>query len=106
MVQAHHSGQPSHGIKGVSPLYPLKAFNLVHGFPIDYMHACLLGVARMLANLWTDSSNHLMCPEDLAHFLIRFTGRRMSGEIGSFFTAYLASMGSCLTNTFNITVFL
>lgn len=46
------------GVKSISPLYALEGFDLVFGFTLDYMHACLLGVARALANLWFESSNH------------------------------------------------
>ncbi|KAG8177448.1 hypothetical protein JTE90_008632 [Oedothorax gibbosus] len=46
------------GVKRVSPLYVLPNFDLVNGFVIDYMHAVLLGVAKLTVTLWTDSKSH------------------------------------------------
>jgi hypothetical protein len=52
------TGKSINGVRTISPLSVLPDFDLVFGFTIDYMHACLLGVTRMLSNLWFDSSNH------------------------------------------------
>lgn len=46
------------GIKGISPFIGLPYFDLSCGFPVDPMHNVFLGVSRMLAHLWTDSSSH------------------------------------------------
>lgn len=44
------------GIMGLSPLSSL--LDLVNCFPVDYMHAVLEGVVRMLLKYWFDSSYH------------------------------------------------
>ncbi len=44
------------GVKGVSPLTPYM--DLVVSIPIDYMHAVLEGVVRLLMNSWFTSSHH------------------------------------------------
>ncbi|KAG8182604.1 hypothetical protein JTE90_021740 [Oedothorax gibbosus] len=46
------------GVKRISPLYVLPNFDLVNGFVIDYMHAVLLGVAKLTVTLWTDSKSY------------------------------------------------
>ncbi|CAL1295766.1 unnamed protein product [Larinioides sclopetarius] len=58
MVEAEETGNVVRGIKGLSPFCLLPYFDIVYGFPIDYMHCCLLGVVRLSANLWTSSANH------------------------------------------------
>lgn len=45
------------GIKGVSPLFGLNKFDIVHGFAIDYMHCIVIGVTPTLYGLWLDSAN-------------------------------------------------
>ena len=45
------------GIKGCSPLSWLHDFDLVKQTPVDYMHCVLLGVSKMLINLWFNSRN-------------------------------------------------
>lgn len=34
----------------------LKSLDFVKGFAVDYMHCTLLGVAKLLLNLWTEPS--------------------------------------------------
>ena len=45
------------GIKGYSPLSWLDEFDVVKQTPIDYMHCVLLGVTKMLLNLWFNGRN-------------------------------------------------
>ena len=46
-------------VKGVKDLSPLAAYiDLVCCVPVDYMHAVLEGVTRMLSNAWFNSSHH------------------------------------------------
>ncbi|XP_062511672.1 uncharacterized protein LOC134187542 isoform X2 [Corticium candelabrum] len=45
------------GVKGYSPLSWLDEFDVVKQTPIDYMHCVLLGVTKMLLNLWFNSRN-------------------------------------------------
>ena len=44
------------GIMGKSPL--TGVVDLVDSIPVDYMHACLEGVTKMLLNCWTSTNNH------------------------------------------------
>lgn len=44
------------GVLGLSPL--AGTLDLVVCIPIDYMHCCLEGIAKMLLDFWTDPSNH------------------------------------------------
>ena len=44
------------GVLVVSPL--ADTLDLVACIPINYMHCCLEGIAKMLLQFWTDSSNH------------------------------------------------
>ncbi|XP_049520784.1 uncharacterized protein LOC119444981 [Dermacentor silvarum] len=46
------TGQPSHGVKGSTPLVHLPKFDLVWGVCPDYMHAVLEGVAKQLLEIW------------------------------------------------------
>ena len=51
------------GVKGPSWLCRLKSFDFIKGMSLDYMHCALLGVSKLLLNLWTDtarcrSTNH------------------------------------------------
>ena len=43
------------GVKGASVLMTLISFNMVWGFPVDYMHGILLGVAKQLWEFWIDT---------------------------------------------------
>lgn len=45
-------GKPVKGIKGPSWLFFVPHFNIVSGIAIDYMHGVLLGVQKMLLELW------------------------------------------------------
>lgn len=58
MEEADKTGNVVRGIKGLSPFCVLPYFDVVYGFPIDYMHCCLLGVAKLCATMWTSSANH------------------------------------------------
>jgi len=46
------------GVKGVSPLIALPTFDLVFGFSLDYLHAVLIGVTKLVAGFWLDSTSH------------------------------------------------
>lgn len=46
---------PIDGIKGLSCMVGFMNFDLVDGFPIDYMHCALLGTMKKLLQLWLDS---------------------------------------------------
>ena len=48
-------GRPVKGIKGPSWLHFAPRFNIVSGIAIDYMHGVLLGVQKMLLELWFSS---------------------------------------------------
>ncbi|KAH7967566.1 hypothetical protein HPB52_000129 [Rhipicephalus sanguineus] len=48
-------GEPSHGIKGFSPLARLPGFDSVWSVCPDYMHNVLEGVAKQLADIWFGS---------------------------------------------------
>lgn len=41
------------GVKGPSILLELSAFDMVWGFPIDYMHGILLGVTKQIWDMWS-----------------------------------------------------
>ncbi len=47
--------QPDSGVKGLSVFMKLAHFDIVRAHTIDYMHCVVLGVMRMLLNLWFDS---------------------------------------------------
>jgi len=54
--KARESNAAVNGVMGLSPLSSL--LDLVNSFPVDYMHAVLEGVVRMLLKRWFDSSFH------------------------------------------------
>jgi hypothetical protein len=54
---AVETGTPTKGIKGVSPLFLLPSFDIVHSIVPEYMHNILLGVTRQFISIWTDSAN-------------------------------------------------
>ena len=54
--EAEVSGAVVRGIKGVSVL--ATSLDLVESVPVDYMHAVLEGVVRLLLRAWFDSENH------------------------------------------------
>lgn len=45
-------------MKGPSVLSLIPSFDLIQGCVPDYMHACLLGVARSVTYMWVGSDNH------------------------------------------------
>lgn len=51
--QATELEKPTNGVKGISILLQLLLFNMVWGFPFEYMHAILLGVIKLLWEIWT-----------------------------------------------------
>lgn len=60
MKQSHLLNKQYKGMKGLSPMVSLEHFDLTFGFGIDYMHAILIGVMKLLLKLWFDSSYHEM----------------------------------------------
>ncbi len=44
------------GVKGLSPLHILPAFDVIQGVPIDYMHCLLEGIGKKLCTLWLTPS--------------------------------------------------
>ncbi len=46
------SGEPKNGVLGPSWLTCLRHFDIIRGTGIDYMHGCLLGIAKRMLNLW------------------------------------------------------
>lgn len=52
------TGNPSNGVKGLSPMIGFKHFNLVNSFTIDYMHQILLGIVKNLLGFWWNTENH------------------------------------------------
>ena len=46
------------GIKGLTPIYLLKMFNMVTGFVPDDLHGVCQGEMRQFSGLWLDSQNH------------------------------------------------
>lgn len=57
MLTATEEGRSVRGVKGPTPLVNIPHFPIVWGFPPDFMHCCLLGVTRQLAELWFGSSS-------------------------------------------------
>lgn len=53
MQEAVLSGRRIRGIKGSASVINLPGFDLVWGYPIDYMHMVLLGVVRQTWEIWT-----------------------------------------------------
>jgi hypothetical protein len=45
------------GVQSVTPLVWFNSFNMVDGFPVDYMHTAILGVLRSLTGMLLDSKN-------------------------------------------------
>ena len=45
------------GVKGPSWLSTILNYNIIQGNVIDYMHCVLLGVTKMLQQLWCDSKH-------------------------------------------------
>lgn len=57
LAKLKHSKGPMEGFKSVSFFIGVPHFNLISGFPIDYMHCVLLNVVPKLVGLWLDSRN-------------------------------------------------
>ena len=56
---AQHTLETDTVAEGIMQLSPLASqFDLVTSVPIDYMHATLEGVMKMLLNYWINSTNH------------------------------------------------
>ncbi|VDI58923.1 Hypothetical predicted protein [Mytilus galloprovincialis] len=64
-VTAIQNGTVVNGIKGPSFLMALKYYDFVKSSSIDYMHGVLLGITKLLINLWTNGSNNCITPDDL-----------------------------------------
>lgn len=45
-------------MKGPSWLCTIPQFNIINGMSVDYMHCVLLGVSRLLLQLWFDTHHH------------------------------------------------
>ena len=56
-VAAFNAKTTVNGIKGPSFLMAVKSYSFVKGTVIDYMHGVILGVSKVLINLWFSSSN-------------------------------------------------
>lgn len=41
-----------HGVKGASPALMFSDIDVIHSFPIDYMHGIALGVMKDLIEIW------------------------------------------------------
>ena len=53
------------GIKGPSWLMTLEGFDFGKSISPEYMHCALLGVSKLLLNLWTDTSRCKNTSHDL-----------------------------------------
>jgi hypothetical protein len=58
MLKAQQNKTVVNGFKGLSATANFQYFNLVHSFPIDYLHNVLLGVTKQMFSLWFNSKNH------------------------------------------------
>lgn len=50
--------EPEKGVRGYSWFVIVPGFDIIRGVGIDYMHSVLLGVVKMLFNLWLDKQHH------------------------------------------------
>ncbi|KAJ1530204.1 hypothetical protein ONE63_005131 [Megalurothrips usitatus] len=57
-IQRGNARPPVKGVVGCSPLIPLLMFNLVFGFCVDYMHAVLLGVCKLVTTLQVQTKSN------------------------------------------------
>ena len=57
-VHSVEKDRPVKGVKVPSIVLKIPNFDIVHGFPPEYMHCCLLGVACLLATEWFNIKNH------------------------------------------------
>lgn len=53
---AEVAGKAQCGVKGYTVLTNLSYFDVIRNVTVDYMHCVLLGVQKMLLNLWIDSA--------------------------------------------------
>lgn len=51
---------PVFGVKGLTWMMYFPGFDIIKGMRIDYMHAVLIGVQKMLLKLWFDKGNKAM----------------------------------------------
>ena len=55
---------PVFGVKGTTWFIYVPGFDIIGGIALEYMHCILLGVMKMLLNLWFDKAyieiNHFM----------------------------------------------
>lgn len=58
MNEANLTGQELYGITGKSVFTHLDKFDVIAGYPVDYMHAVNLGVIKHVLALFTGSENH------------------------------------------------
>lgn len=59
VMLARQTRQVQSGVKiDPSPLLLLPNFNMVEGFPVDYMHSVCEGVVDRITSLWFDSCNY------------------------------------------------
>ena len=59
MYVLRDKNRPVCGVKGISVIDILPAFDTVHVFTPEYMHSLCQGVIRKVCNLWRDSKNHV-----------------------------------------------
>lgn len=57
MKEAHETNKIVNGFKSISPFAALSEFDVINGFPPEYMHSICLGVVRQLADLWFESKH-------------------------------------------------
>ncbi|XP_028417094.1 uncharacterized protein LOC114541355 [Dendronephthya gigantea] len=74
--QAVTDGKPCNGIKGPSWLAGLKHYDIIKGTGIDYMHAVLLGVMKLLLNLWFGTNRNF--PFSISHKINQVDKRLLS----------------------------
>lgn len=58
MDEVNLTGRASYGIMGKSVFTFLKTFDVIAGYPVDYMHAVNLGVTKQLLALFAGTENH------------------------------------------------
>jgi hypothetical protein len=58
-ISATENKKVSQGIKGPSFLMTLKSYDIVKSNAIDYMHGVLLGLNKLLIQLWISSTTNL-----------------------------------------------
>ena len=67
------------GIKGFSALLTQLTFDMVWGFPVNYLHSELLGVVKYLWDVWIETK--LIAPEKLRELNKRLLNITPSHEI-------------------------